>query len=107
MTQKQKDHTKELRERWEVKQTRGNNRHEYTLGLNSVKIADIEFVTALDAEDYVNLIAALPDLLFACGAGATSTHHPTCSHGKRGDGNTCECHVKKCQQAIAKAEGEL
>ena len=43
-------------------------------------------------------------LLAACKHGAMSSHHPACSHGKRGDGNTCECHVKKCQQAVAKAE---
>ena len=43
------------------------------------------------------------DLLEACEHGAMSNHHPSCTHGKRGDGNTCECHVKKCQQAIAKA----
>ena len=44
------------------------------------------------------------DLLEACRHGAMSSHHPACSHGKQGDGNTCECHVGKCQQAIAKAE---
>ncbi len=43
-------------------------------------------------------------LLEACKHGAMSIHHPACSHGKRGDGNTCECPVKKCQQAIAAAE---
>jgi len=49
------------------------------------------------------LNAAAPDLLEACKHGAMSIHHPACSHGKRGDGNTCECHVKKCQDAIEKA----
>ncbi|KKM24327.1 hypothetical protein LCGC14_1606140 [marine sediment metagenome] len=55
------------------------------------------------AQANANLIAAAPDLLEACEHGAMSIHHPTCSHGKRGDGNTCECHVKKCQDAIEKA----
>ena len=49
------------------------------------------------------LIAAAPELLEACKHGAMSSHHPACSHGKSGDGNTCECHVKKCQDAIDKA----
>ena len=49
------------------------------------------------------LIAAAPGLLAACKHGAMSSHHPSCSHGKRGDGNTCECHVKKCQDAVDKA----
>lgn len=35
-----------------------------------------------------------------------STHHPACSHGKRGDGNTCECHVGKCLKAINEAENK-
>ena len=42
-------------------------------------------------------------LLEACEHGARSNHHPACSQGKSGDGNTCECHVGKCQQAMAKA----
>jgi len=49
------------------------------------------------------LIAAAPKLLAACEHGAMSCHHPSCSHGKMADGNTCECHVKKCQEAIANA----
>ena len=57
-----------------------------------------------EAEANARLIAAAPDLLEACRHGAISIHHPACSHGKKGDGNTCECHVKKCQQAIKKAE---
>ncbi len=44
-----------------------------------------------------------PELLDACKHGAMSIHHPACSHGKRGDGNTCECHVAKCQKALTKA----
>ena len=58
------------------------------------------------AEDEANarLIAAAPDLLEACKHGAMSSHHSACSHGKRGDGNTCECHVGKCQKAIEKAK---
>ena len=56
-----------------------------------------------EAEANARLIAAAPDLLAACRHGAMSSHHPSCSHGKRGDGNTCECHVKKCQDAVKKA----
>ncbi|KKN16742.1 hypothetical protein LCGC14_0972790 [marine sediment metagenome] len=57
-----------------------------------------------EIEHRAKLIAAAPDLLAAVQHGAMSNHHPACSHGKRGDGNTCECHVKKCQDAIAKAK---
>ena len=49
-------------------------------------------------------IDTFPDLLEACEHGAKSIHHPACSHGKTGDGNTCECHVKKCQLAVANAK---
>ena len=44
-----------------------------------------------------------PELLAACEHGAMSSHHPACSHGKEGDGNTCECHVGKCKAAFEKA----
>ncbi len=53
-----------------------------------------------------HLIAATPELLEACRHGAMSIHHPSCSHGKSGDGNTCNCHVGKCQEAIAKADND-
>ena len=48
-----------------------------------------------------------PELLEACKHGAMSSHHQSCSHGKRGDGNTCECHIKKCQDAVAKAVNQI
>ncbi len=57
----------------------------------------------IEANANAQLISAAPDLLAACEHGAMSSHHSSCSHGKRGDGNTCECHVGKCQKAIAKA----
>ncbi len=65
---------------------------------------DFCIVKGEDAEAKAHLIAAVPKLLAACRHGAASIHHPACSHGKRGDGNTCECHVKKCQEAIDEAE---
>ena len=57
-----------------------------------------------DSKSDAHAISAVKELLAACKHGAMSCHHPACTHGKRGDGNTCECHVKKCQDAIAKAE---
>ncbi len=56
-----------------------------------------------DQEAIAAAIAAVPELLAACSHGAMSTHHPACSHGKSGNGSTCECHVKKCLDAVAKA----
>ena len=35
---------------------------------------------------------------------AASFHHPSCSWGKTGSGNTCKCHVGACNDAIAKVK---
>ncbi len=54
--------------KWKIKQTRGNNRYEYTLTTENIQeyIADIEFYHKEDAEANARLIAAAPNLLAAC-----------------------------------------
>ena len=51
--------------------------------------------------DILKRCNAYDALLAACEHGAMSIHHPACTHGKSGAGNTCECHVQKCFDAIA------
>ena len=60
-------------------------------------------IDPLHIQPLTGIIESHDDLLKACKHGAMSIHHPSCSHGKRGAGDTCECHVGKCQQAITKA----
>jgi len=76
----------------------------HTMDTDRIAVISYRGVSTIkEADANARLIAAAPDLLEACTHGAMSNHHSACSHGKRGDGNTCECHVGKCQKAIAKA----
>lgn len=57
---------------WAIKQTRGNNRHEYTLyhGVGTAEsiIAEIKFIDNKSSIANARLIAAAPELLKACKA---------------------------------------
>ena len=60
-------------------------------------------VDMADGINWCPLHQAAPELLDAAKWGARSYHHPSCEFGKRGDGNTCTCHVNACADAVAKA----
>ncbi|KKK65263.1 hypothetical protein LCGC14_2975880 [marine sediment metagenome] len=53
-----------------------------------------------------HLIAAAPAMYEALEHTSMSIHHPACSWGKTGSGNTCNCHVGKAIKALALARGE-
>jgi len=57
-----------------------------------------------EKNEFSRLQKVVATLLEACKHGAMSIHHPTCSYGKIAQGNTCNCHVKKCQDAVAKVK---
>ncbi|HEC61127.1 MAG TPA: hypothetical protein ENI27_02605 [bacterium] len=59
-----------MSEKWKIRQTRGNNRHEYTLYRplddNDIDvIAEIEFTDAETAKEVACLLAAAPAMLTA------------------------------------------
>ncbi len=88
---------------WKARQTRGNNRYEYTLRTKDVVdynggdiIAEIEFTNHASAKDNARLIAAAPDLLEALRPFAGFACDDWETHG---------CFNCIAKQAIAKAEG--
>jgi hypothetical protein len=66
-----------------------------------------DFCIVKGEESLARLISAAPDLLEACEWAAKSLHHPDCKTVKDGCdiGTNCDCHVKACRAAIAKAKG--
>lgn len=56
----------------------------------------------VNGEHNAKIIEASPDLLAACEHAAMSEHHPACA--RQIWGHQCTCHVKKCQDAIAKTK---